>query len=132
MKNVTKKKGIWFVTLPSGKVKEYKTETGALACAERVNVTIDIPSILTANCYFWSPSGNASGRRTNEKRHAETVDEFINRLRKLTKKSDWEIDFSYDESCKIVYKSVTYSVDGKTTNITGFIGWMPMTGYSIP
>ena len=35
------------------------------------------PEILTANTYFWNPSGNASGRRRNEDKRIFEVKDFF-------------------------------------------------------
>jgi len=134
MKNVkqNKKQNTWTVTLPNGNTKTYKTERGALNCAAKNAVQLDIPAILTANCYFWTPNGSASGRRSNENRREGEASIFVKALAKLTgKKAPWNLHFSYEETCKNVYKTVTYEIDGNTTNITGFIVGMARRGITL-
>lgn len=82
--------------------------------------TINIPSIVTAKTYFWSPEGSASGRRYKEKRRQEEIDEFAEEVMKVV--PTVKIEGSYSESCRNVYKSMTYYVNGRRTNLTGLIG----------
>lgn len=37
----------------------------------------DIPYILTANTYFWSPASNSSGRRYNERKRESEIENFM-------------------------------------------------------
>jgi len=92
--------------------------------------TIALPSILTANTYFWHPATSASGRRSNEARQARTVDQFENLVQTMLGGAGIGvgIDFTYNESCANVYKSVSYRIPGKTTNLTGFIGYCKRNG----
>ena len=77
-----------------------------------------IPEILTAKCYFWSPASNAAGRRHNEKRRATEVADFIDANKAALKAAGIEINFSYGETCKNVYKSCSITRNGKRSNIT--------------
>ena len=63
------------------------------------------------NAYFWSPPKNASGRRYYEKQNSMAI--------KGTFKG-YELDLSFvvDCSCKNIYVSRKYVVDGKKTTIT--------------
>lgn len=89
---------------------------------------ITIPSILTANCYFWTPGQRSHERIYNEKRHQDTVAEFfesidfeVERLSPQTmnaKKDGIEVQFHYYESTRNVYKSFTVYRDGKKSNIS--------------
>lgn len=94
----------------------------------QVSSAISIPSILTANTYFWSPSGSADGRRRcEEKRQSEVAAFFQSAGFTVTRNGDnvnatghgLNITFHYSESCKIVYKSLeVYRDNGKKSNIT--------------
>jgi hypothetical protein len=59
-----------------------------------------------AHAYFWTPSGNASGRRSSENRNNDV---YENEHYNIHAKND------YRESCKNVYYHGRFSVDGKTT-----------------
>jgi hypothetical protein len=111
------------VRMPNGKTKTYKTISGAIACAEKTAVKIEVPYIVTTNTYFWTPQGSASGRRSAEKRRNAELEQFSDQFEKVP---TVYVDGSYSESCKNVYKSVVYKVrrDGEwlSTNLTGFIG----------
>lgn len=119
------------VQLPTGKVKVYKTLKGAENCVRRNNITIDLPSLFTANCYFWSPQGSASGRRSNERRHEATIKDFFALV--LVPTADGS--GVYYETCGNVYKSIRYCVrrnsEWKNTNLTGFIGECAQWGVEI-
>lgn len=68
------------------------------------------------NAYFWSPSGNARGRRANEDRNNIPKETFeYNGV-------EWEIGYSYEESCKNVYAKGLYCKDGKRTTLTAVRG----------
>lgn len=94
----------------------------------QVSSAISIPSILTANTYFWSPSGSADGRRRSEERKQSDVAAFFAAAGfQVTREGDnvnatghgLQITFHYSESCKIVYKSLeVYRDNGKKSNIT--------------
>lgn len=84
------------------------------------------PQILTANTYFWSPSGNASGRRANEERRQNEVAEFFQAIGMSVERSGdnvigkagaIEVVFHYSESCNNVYKSLSVTNGGKRSNI---------------
>jgi len=80
--------------------------------------TPNIPEILTANTYFWSPGGSASSRRSNEKRRNGEVAHFIAANQGDLNAAGIEIDFSYSESCRNVYKTCKITRNGKRSNIT--------------
>ena len=61
------------------------------------------------NSYFWSPNGNANGRRNAEKRNN---DYYENNRYGISAKN------SYSESCKNVYYKGIFVVDGKYTTVT--------------
>jgi hypothetical protein len=82
------------------------------------NITPTIPDIMTANCYFWRPSSNASGRRYNEKRRNGEVENFITANKSALDAAGIVINFEYSESCHNVYKSCTITRNGKRSNIT--------------
>ena len=125
MKNVTvnRKEGTTTVYLPTGKIKVYKRNSSAITFAEKNQIKINIPDIVTANTYFWTSSSNASSRRSNEKRRQGEIDGFANRLNVIP---TIEVKGTYNESCKNVYKGMTYKIlrkdSWKETNITGLIG----------
>ena len=79
---------------------------------------VEIPSIMTANTYFWTPSGSASGRRSNEKRRNGEVAEFLAENADALKAANVEVNFSYSESCHNVYKSCKITRNGKRSNVT--------------
>lgn len=85
------------------------------------------PTILTANTYFWTSGASASNRRRNEERNLATVADFFRALgMQVSVSSDSVVGhkdgiravFSYSESCKNVYKSLSITRDGKSSNIT--------------
>lgn len=80
--------------------------------------TPHIPEILTANTYFWTPAGSASSRRSVEKRRNNEVAQFIEANQEALNAAGIEINFSYSESCKNVYKSCKITRNGKRSNIT--------------
>lgn len=125
MKNIieNKKAGTFTVQTANGKTRVFKTRRGAENYAAKHAVKIDIPMILTANTYFWSPSGNASGRRSNERHRNAEIELFANvfdAIRTIRVTGD------YRETCSNVYKSMDYKVmrngEWKNTNLTGLIG----------
>lgn len=88
---------------------------------------IAIPSIFTANTYFYSPASTASGRRRNEERRISEATNFFKSLGfEVIEKSnsidailgEIEVSFSYSESCQNVYKSLSVYKKGKKSNIT--------------
>ena len=78
---------------------------------------IELPSILTANTYFWTPSSSASGRRSNEKRHADEVQRFLDTHAVALEAAGVTVEFSYSESCHNVYKSVAIYKHGVKKDI---------------
>ncbi len=77
-----------------------------------------IPEILTANTYFWRPSGSASGRRSNEAQRNGEVKSFIEANREALDAAGIEINFSYSETCQNVYKRCQITRNGRRSNIT--------------
>lgn len=92
------------------------------------STTVEIPSILTAKTYFWSPAGNAAGRRSNEQRRLAEVENFLTSAGFANVSNDGEtvtgerdeivVKFSYRESCHNIYKHLEILRDGKRSNIT--------------
>jgi len=79
--------------------------------------TIELPAILTANCYFWTPGSSASHRRSNEaRRHAE-VQAFLDRHAEVLAAAGIVVEFSYSESCNNVYKSLVVYQHGQKKTI---------------
>jgi hypothetical protein len=109
----------YIVKSPDGKTKTYKTLRGAEARARLVQSNVSIPSIVTANTYFWSSSVSASSRRRNEDRRQTIIDEFCARVNAVP---GVEASGSYAESCRNVYKLMSYTINGRNTNLTGLIG----------
>jgi len=77
----------------------------------------EIPSILTANTYFWRPAGSASGRRANERRRHAEVAAFVTAHETALQAADVTIDFDYSESCRNVYKHCRVTRNGRRSNI---------------
>lgn len=86
--------------------------------SDQTPTTKEIPSIMTANTYFWSPASNASSRRRNEVRHEAEVAEFVRANADALAAAGIEIEFDYSESCRNVYKHCTITRNGKRSNIT--------------
>lgn len=91
------------------------------------NNTNELPEILSANTYFWSPGSHASSRRGNETRRTGEVANFFSANGFETRndgetvrasKDGVEVKFSYSESCKNVYKRVQVTRGGKRSNIS--------------
>ena len=89
--------------------------------------TLNAPSILTANTYFWSSASSASLRRRNEERHQAVVADFFGSLGMSVSQNGNDVIgekdgivavFSYSESCKNVYKHLSITRNGKRSNIT--------------
>lgn len=88
----------------------------------------DEPKILTANTYFWKPSGNASQRRSKEEMRLNEVQNWFESLgMKIVARDEHEVAaekgeltaaFSYKESCKNVYKHLEVYRGDKKSNIT--------------
>ena len=62
--------------------------------------------------YFWSPAGNAAGRRSNEKKHNHPTVEWDEGGNHYTARYD------YSESCHNVYASGYYTKNGNKTTLT--------------
>jgi hypothetical protein len=109
----------YVVRYPNGKTKTYKTLRGAETRAILVQCSEYIPGVVVSNTYFWRPDGSASGRRNNEARRQAEIDDFCSLVNRVP---TVEASGSYEESCKNVYKSMSYEVNGSSTNLTGLIG----------
>lgn len=86
-----------------------------------------LPSIFTANTYFWTPSSNASGRRRNEEKRQSEVAEFFKSIgfevnhigdKVIATHGDIEAVFEYRETCGHVYKSLCVTRNGKRSNVS--------------
>jgi hypothetical protein len=60
------------------------------------------------NSYFWSPNGNASGRRYAEKKYNDI---YENKMYGIYAEN------RYRESCKNVYYKGVFYIDGKKTTV---------------
>ena len=85
---------------------------------ETTATTIELPAILTANTYYWTPSSSASGRRSNEVRRAAEVQRFLDQHADAIRAAGLTVAFSYSESCHNVYKRLEITRNGKRSNIT--------------
>lgn len=125
MKNIieNKKAGTFTVQTANGKTRVFKTRKGAENHAAKHAVTVQVPMFVKANTYFWTPSGNASGRRSNEKRREAEINSFANAFAAIP---TIRVAGSYRETCGNVYKSMDYIVmrkgEWENTNLTGLIG----------
>lgn len=90
-------------------------------------VSISEPSILSANTYFWNAAGNASTRRRNEEKRQAEVAAYFKAIGMEVETSGNSVigekdgivaEFSYSESCKNVYKSLSVTRNGNGSNIT--------------
>lgn len=81
-------------------------------------MTTSIPSILTANTYYWRPSLTASGRRNNERRHNDTVSAWLTANADALASAGIVVKFDYSESSGHVYKHIAVFRHGKRSNIT--------------
>lgn len=88
------------------------------ATTETTTATIEIPAIMTANTYYWRPASTASSRRSNEKRHAETVQKFLDAHAEAITAAGLSVHFEYSESCTHVYKHLEILRNSKKSNIT--------------
>ncbi|NLT51945.1 MAG: hypothetical protein GXX85_13630 [Ignavibacteria bacterium] len=88
---------------------------------------ISIPSILTANTYFWNSANSASSRRYCEEKRQNEVASFFSEIgfnvkrngdNVIATKEEVEVVFHYSESCKNVYKTLSITKNGKKSNIT--------------
>jgi hypothetical protein len=124
MKNITenKKAGTFTVQTANGKTRTFKTRRGAENHARKNIINIEVPQIVTANTYFWSPNGSASGRRSAERRREAEIENFSIQLSVIP---TVRVSGSYRETCSTVYKSMEYQVckngEWKNTNLTGLI-----------
>jgi len=109
-----------------------------------VNRSVELPGILAANTYFWTPASSASQRRANEKRrYNEFVSFFESKGFKIRYEDKWtiadldymvsdfdketgilsfeqhnlEVRFYYRESCHNVYKHLEVYLDSKKKDI---------------
>lgn len=109
----------YVLRLPNGTTRAYKQLKAAEKAAAKTKKVLAAPSIVTANTYFWSPCGSASGRRSNERRRQAEIDIFcdiVNEIPTVYARGD------YSESCNHVYKTMEYQVRNRKSNITGLIG----------
>lgn len=90
-------------------------------------LNVSEPTILTANTYFWSPSNNSGGRRHSEEKYRNIVSDFFRQIgmevsivegKVVGVKDEIVAVFSYSESCKNIYKTLSVSRNGKASNIT--------------
>lgn len=88
---------------------------------------ISLPEILTANCYFWNSGGSADQRRRNESNRINQVVNFFKQKGFEVTQSGHcvnakgfglDVCFSYSESCKNVYKTLSVYRNGKKSNVT--------------
>lgn len=112
---------------------------------ETTKLSIQVPSILVANCYFWNPCGSASQRRSSEAKKHSVVTQFfisigfdligsngsVSSFARVTCGKRVEVAFEYRETCKNVYKRLNISISEKRSNITGLIGIMKKAGIEI-
>lgn len=88
---------------------------------------MELPTIFTANTYFWSPSKSAGERRRSEDKKIEEVNEFLIAVgfslnddgyyERKFKGCKIEVKFFYSESCANVYKSLSVYKDNKRSNV---------------
>lgn len=100
------------------KVAEWRPNIQGRVAQEKTMSENTIPTIMTANTYFWKPSMSASGRRSNEDRRNREVAEFISANKAALDAAGIVIDFEYSESCRNVYKQCSITRNGKRSNIT--------------
>ena len=79
--------------------------------------TIVLPDILTANTYYWRPGSSASQRRSNEQRRAAEVQRFLETHAAALERGGITVEFTYDESCKNVYKHLAVYQHGVRKDI---------------
>lgn len=86
-----------------------------------------MPAILTANTFFYKPATSADNRRRNELQTQKLVADFFSELGfevELSdclvnaRKDDLQVSFTYEESAKNIYKSLSIYKNGKRSNIT--------------
>ncbi|MCX7699017.1 MAG: hypothetical protein N2114_06085 [Candidatus Goldbacteria bacterium] len=82
--------------------------------------------ILEKNCYFWSTSRIAKGRRENEKKRKNEAAEILEKLgftteiignKVIATRGDIKVIFYYKESCKHVYKKLQVYVNNVKKDI---------------
>lgn len=64
------------------------------------------------SAYFWTPPGNASGRRSYERKHSHDKVEWSENGHSYT------AEYTVSCSCHNVYATGTYTRDGKKTTLT--------------
>ena len=88
---------------------------------------IEIPTIFTANTYFWGSNSGANSRRNAENRRQDEAANFFTAIGMEVSRSgdtvtaeghNLFIEFSYSESCKNVYKTLRIYRNGKKSNIS--------------
>ncbi len=108
-----------------------KIETLRRRISKNFKFNIQEPSILTAKVYWWKPGSNANSRRHNETRRRSEVERFLQDLDFKTTSiingimgemyhsmfGKISVHFEYFESCKSVYRYLSITVNGKTSNI---------------
>ena len=98
--------------------------------------SINVPTIISANTFLWSPSSAASSRRSNEARRRAEIESFLIEF-ELHKENGCfthgtvEVRFCYSESCKNVYKSFEVFRAGKKSNIKGLAAELRKTGIEL-
>jgi uncharacterized FlaG/YvyC family protein len=76
-----------------------------------------LPEILTANTFYWRPGSSASSRHSNEQRHTEAVQRFLDAHTEAIAAAGLSIEFSYSESCNNVYKRLEIYQNGTKKDI---------------
>ena len=83
-----------------------------------ITATVQIPSILTANVYFWRPGFRASERRRNEERRRAEIKNFLAAAR-VAELENVSVKWEYRESCTNVHLRFQVYRNGKRSNIKG-------------
>ncbi len=78
--------------------------------------TINVPEIVTANTWNWTPCHSASGRRSAERRREKEFEWFVSQLPEM---DNIVISWEYRETCHNVYKTFSVMRNGKKSNIRG-------------
>lgn len=96
-------------------------------------MSIQLPTILEANTYFWKTKGqNANTRIRTEKRYLNEVSDFLEKIgfditeksantikaTKNTLKGLVEVEFYIKLSCLNFYKTFSVTINGRKSNIT--------------
>lgn len=98
---------------------------------------IKVPTIITANTYFWTSSASASGRRYSEEKKHNEVREFLLACGLeefngyFTNHQGLHVSFSYSESCKNVYKKFAVVRNQKNSNIRGLAAELKKQGIEL-